>query len=101
MSVAARYRYTANLHLQRKETFLRKANLSKVFYSLPLNFSNPSVGKCDGLIIIISQQLQKELPRLRGFSVTNIKNMRSFYEEWSPFVKGLCHNSLFIRRLRR
>ena len=54
MSVAARYRYTANLHLQRKETFLRKANLSKVFYSLPPNFSNPSVGKCDGLIIIIS-----------------------------------------------
>ena len=34
----------------------------------------------------ISQQLQKELPGLRGFSATNIKNMRSFYEEWSPFV---------------
>ena len=33
-----------------------------------------------------SQQLQKELPGLRGFSATNIKNMRSFYEEWSPFV---------------
>ena len=32
-----------------------------------------------------SQQLQKELPGLRGFSATNIKNMRSFYEEWSPF----------------
>ena len=34
----------------------------------------------------ISQQLQKELPGLRGFSATNIKNMRSFYEEWSPIV---------------
>ena len=34
MSVAARYRYTANLHLQRKERFLRKANLSEVFCSL-------------------------------------------------------------------
>ena len=33
-----------------------------------------------------SQQLQKELPGLRGFLATNIKNMRSFYEEWSPFV---------------
>lgn len=29
----------------------------------------------------ISHQLQKELPGLRGFSATNIKNMRSFYEE--------------------
>ena len=34
----------------------------------------------------ISQQLQRELPGLRGFSATNIKNMRSFYEEWSPIV---------------
>ena len=33
-----------------------------------------------------SQQLQKELSGLRGFLATNIKNMRSFYEEWSPFV---------------
>ena len=39
-----------------------------------------------GAIETISQQLQKELPGLRGFSATNIKNMRSFYEEWSPFV---------------
>ena len=34
----------------------------------------------------ISQQLQKELPGLRGFSATNMKNMRSFYEEWSPVI---------------
>lgn len=27
--------------------------------------------------------LQKELPGLRGFSVSNIKNMRQFYEQWS------------------
>ena len=31
-------------------------------------------------------ELEKELPGLRGFSATNIKNMRSFYEEWSLFV---------------
>ena len=30
----------------------------------------------------ISRQLQKELPGLRGFSPSNIKNMRQFYEEW-------------------
>ena len=39
-----------------------------------------------GAIEAISQQLQKELPGLRGFSATNIKNMRSFYEEWSPII---------------
>ena len=39
-----------------------------------------------GAIKAISQQLQKELPGLRGFSAANIKNMRSFYEEWSPIV---------------
>ena len=39
-----------------------------------------------GAIESISQQLQKELPGLRGFSASNIKNMRSFYEEWSPII---------------
>ena len=39
-----------------------------------------------GAIDSISQQLQKELPGLRGFSGTNIKNMRLFYDEWSSFV---------------
>lgn len=39
-----------------------------------------------GAIETISQQLHKELPGLRGFSASNIKNMRSFYEEWSPVI---------------
>lgn len=30
----------------------------------------------------ISQRLQEELPGLRGFSASNIKNMRQFYEVW-------------------
>lgn len=30
----------------------------------------------------ISRQLQQELPGLRGFSISNIKNMRLFYEAW-------------------
>lgn len=30
----------------------------------------------------ISQILRKELPGLRGFSATNMKNMRTFYEAW-------------------
>jgi len=30
----------------------------------------------------ISERLQQELPGLRGFSASNMKNMRMFYEEW-------------------
>ena len=37
-----------------------------------------------GAIDEISRLLQKELPGLRGFSPTNMKNMRIFYEAWSP-----------------
>lgn len=36
-----------------------------------------------GAIETISQILKKELPGLRGFSASNIKNMRQFYEQWS------------------
>ena len=32
----------------------------------------------------ISNQLQQEMPGLKGFSEANIKKMRSFYEEWAP-----------------
>ena len=35
-----------------------------------------------GAIEAISSQLRKELPGLRGFSATSMRNMRSFYEEW-------------------
>lgn len=39
-----------------------------------------------GAIERISEQLQKELPGLRGFKVSSIKNMRQFYEEWVGFL---------------
>ncbi len=35
-----------------------------------------------GAIEAISNQLKLELPGLRGFSATSIRNMRTFYEEW-------------------
>ncbi len=34
----------------------------------------------------IAKGLQQELPGLRGFSARNIKNMRMFYEQWSPYI---------------
>ena len=37
-----------------------------------------------GAIRTISEKLRKELPGLKGFSETNLKNLRLFYEEWVP-----------------
>lgn len=34
----------------------------------------------------IGDQLQKEIPGLTGFGETSLKNMRTFYEEWSEYV---------------
>ena len=36
----------------------------------------------------ISELLQQELPGLRGFSETNIKRMRLFYEAWQPLFEN-------------
>jgi len=36
-----------------------------------------------GAIDAISERLQRVLPGLRGFSARNLRNMRTFYEEWS------------------
>ena len=36
----------------------------------------------NGAIESISRQLRAELPGLRGFSATSMRNMRTFYEEW-------------------
>lgn len=52
------------------------------------NTRNKNWGK--GFIEAVSEQLRKELPGLRGFSVRNIKNMRTFYEEWQTLEN---HNS--------
>lgn len=35
-----------------------------------------------GALETISEQLRRELPGLRGYSATNLKKMRMFYEAW-------------------
>ncbi|MBR4064213.1 MAG: DUF1016 family protein [Tidjanibacter sp.] len=35
-----------------------------------------------GFIETVSEQLRKEMPGLRGFSVASLRKMRTFYEEW-------------------
>lgn len=42
-----------------------------------------------GAIAFISNKLQLELPGLRGFSERNLKNMRTFYEEWQMLDNDL------------
>ena len=39
-----------------------------------------------GALTRISDQLRRELPGLRGFSATSLKNMRTFFEFWQPFI---------------
>ena len=39
-------------------------------------------------ITTISQMLKHEMPGLRGYSESNLKKMRIFYEEWSDLDKS-------------
>jgi predicted nuclease of restriction endonuclease-like (RecB) superfamily len=71
----------------RAASFVNKEQLS-LYYGIGKyvseNSRNGFWGK--GAIEAISQQLQKDLPGLKGFSASNIKNMRLFYEEWSLVI---------------
>lgn len=53
---------------------------------ISLNSRNGFWGK--GAIDTISEQLDKEMPGLKGFSARNLRNMRTFYEEWQIFETG-------------
>lgn len=54
---------------------------------ISLNSRNGFWGK--GAIDAISEQLDKELPGLKGFSARNLRYMRTFYEEWSMLDSAL------------
>lgn len=47
-------------------------------------------------IATISRQLSAELPGLRGFSARNLRNMRTFYEEWRVLDSSLSDNNLAV-----
>ena len=55
-----------------------------------------------GAIETISLRLRQELPGLRGFGVSNLKNMRLFYETWnviepnSPIAIGELENQASV-----
>jgi len=47
-----------------------------------------------GAIEAISERLQQELPGLRGFSATNMKNMRIFFEAWGDEFSAFSNRQL-------
>ena len=55
-----------------------------------------------GAIDALSNQLQVELPGLRGFSSGNIRKMRLFFEAWAPFmsIRSLPTNELEMMPIR-
>lgn len=69
---------------------LRNANVSllSLYYGIGRYVSrNSREGTWGtGAIDSISRQLQAEMPGLRGFGSRNLKNMRTFYEFWSPML---------------
>ena len=80
-------RYTA-AKLVNKEMLLLYYFVGKY---VSVNSRNKSWGL--GAIDSISGLLQQELSGLRGFSATNLKNMRIFYEEWVEIEPILLKNS--------
>ena len=76
--------------LKAQSEVLRNANTSllSLYYGIGRYLSqNSREGTWGtGAIDAISNQLQREMPGLRGFGSRNLKNMRSFHEFWSPVL---------------
>ena len=76
--------------LKAQSEVLRNANTSllSLYYGIGRYVSqNSREGTWGtGAIDAISRQLQSEMPGLHGFGSRNLKNMRSFYEFWSPLL---------------
>ena len=67
---------------------LANRELLSLYYGIGKYISENSRGDFWGTNAIetISEKLQQELPGLRGFSTSNIKNMRLFYEQWNGYI---------------
>ena len=52
-------------------------------------------------IEVISEQLQNEMPGLRGFSTTNMKNMRLFFEAWEDEFSAPSNRQLVTDEIRQ
>ena len=76
----SRYRAAANSN----------AEMLNLYYAIGQYISaNTRSGKWGtGAIKAISEQLQGEIPGLNGFSPTNMKNMRLFFEQWESELES-------------
>ncbi len=83
-------RYTA-AKLVNKEMILLYYFVGK-YVSVNSRNKNWGIGAIDN----ISAMLQQELNGLRGFSPTNLKNMRLFYEEWAVIEPFLLKNASVV-----
>ena len=75
---------TAILQSQARATQAVNQEQLALYYGIgryiSMNTRNKNGGT--GAIETISKRLQQELPGLRGFGVSSLKNMRAFYEAW-------------------
>lgn len=78
----------AILHSQYRAAKLVTGELLSLYFGIGCYISRHSRKESwgTGAIDRISEQLRKELPGLRGFSATNLKNMRTFFEFWHQFI---------------
>lgn len=83
-------RYTAT-KLVNKEMILLYYFVGK-YVSMNSRNKNWGIGAIDN----ISAMLQQEMNGLRGFSPTNLKNMRIFYEEWAEIEPLLLKNASVV-----
>lgn len=87
---------TAILQSQYRAAKATNAEQLALYYAVGGYISaNTRTGKWGtGAIDAISGQLQRDLPGLRGFSATNLKYMRLFYEAWSGPSKTPLNSSV-------
>ncbi len=96
---AVRVIKSAILRAQTKAVKSTNATLLSLYYGIGrfVSINSRSGFWGTGAIKAISEQLQNELPGLRGFSEENIKKMRSFYEKW----EGLTNRSPMATDLQK
>lgn len=84
LSDAVKLIKTAILESQQRAVRDLNTNVLSLYYSIGEFISRNTRQQQWGsnAIKTISEQLQKELPGLRGYSESSLKNMRQFYEEW-------------------
>lgn len=90
---------TAILHSQAKALAGVNQEQLALYYGIGRYISQNSRAGFWGkdAIDTISRQLSAEMPGLRGFSSRNLRNMRTFYEEWSALDSNLAVTTAEIR----